>query len=59
MTLIDAIKEIEKHHFDFQLPIQMIEYEDGSGFKFNYRLKNDKNIRFINLNYAKYQEKNN
>jgi hypothetical protein len=59
MTLLDAIKEIEKQHFDFQLPIQMIEFEDGSGFKFNYRLKNDKDVRFINLSYLKTQEENN
>jgi hypothetical protein len=49
MTLQEAIKEIEKQHFAFQLPIQMIEFEDGSGFKFNYRLKGENKNRFIDL----------
>jgi len=49
MKLQEAISEIEKKHFSFQLPIQMIEFEDGSGFKFNYRLKGETKNRFINL----------
>jgi len=47
MTLIQAIKQIEKQHYSFQLPIQKIEYEDGSGFKFIYRLKGEAKDRFV------------
>lgn len=53
MTLEQAIKEISKQHFSFQLPIQMIEFEDGSGTKFNYRLKGETKNRFVNLNKVK------
>lgn len=53
MTLDQAIKEISKQHFSFQLPIQMIEFEDGSGTKFNYRLKGETKNRFVNLNKVK------
>jgi hypothetical protein len=49
MTLQQAITEIEKRHFAYQLPLQMIEFEDGSGYKFNYRLKGENNNRFIDL----------
>jgi hypothetical protein len=48
-TLEQAIKEISKQHFSHQLPIQMIEFEDGSGCKFNYRLVGETKNRFINL----------
>lgn len=53
MTLEQAIKQIEKQHFAFQLPIQMIEFEDGSGTKFNYRLKGETKNRFIHLQQIK------
>lgn len=49
MTLAQAITEIEKRHFSYQLPIQMIEFEDGSGMKFNYRLKSEQKNRFISF----------
>lgn len=49
MTLQEAIKEISKQHFSFQLPIQMIEFEDGSGRKFNYRLNGETKNRFIHI----------
>lgn len=49
MTLAQAITEIEKKHYSFQLPIQMIEIEDGSGMKFNYRLKGEQKNRFIDF----------
>jgi len=53
MTLEEAIKQISKRHFDYQLPIQMIGYEDGSGNKFIYKLKNEKENRFVDLTYYK------
>ena len=53
MTLEQAIKQIEKKHYSFQLPIQMIEFEDGSGTKFNYRLKGETKNRFIHLQQIK------
>ena len=49
MTLQQAITEIEKRHFAYQLPILMIEFEDGSGLKFNYRLSSEKQNRFISF----------
>jgi len=47
MTLIQAIQTIEKQCYKFQLPVQKIEYEDGSGFKFIYRLNGEKKDRFV------------
>lgn len=55
MDLISALIQIEKYHFSFQLPIQMIEFEDGSGTKFNYRLKGEKENRFIDLSKPEKQ----
>ena len=49
MTLEQAIKEISAKHFSHQLPIQMVEFEDGSGYKFNYRLKGEQKNRYISL----------
>lgn len=47
MTLIEALLEIKKavpmHEVVF------IEFEDGSGMKFNYRFKGDKTNRFIDF----------
>ena len=51
MTLIEALIEIKKavplHEVSF------IEFEDGSGMKFNYRFKNDKVNRFIDFTKKK------
>jgi len=46
MTLAQALDKIEKKHL---LPVQMIEFEDGSGYKFNYRLTGEQNNRFISF----------
>ena len=46
MTLAQALDKIEKKHL---LPVQMIEFEDGSGLKFNYRLSGEKENRFISF----------
>lgn len=54
MTLQQAITEIEKIH---QSKIQMIEFEDGSGYKFNYRLFGDTKNKFINLKINKVIQK--
>ena len=55
MDLISALIQIEKYHFYAQLPIQMIEFEDGSGTKFNYRLKGEQKNRFIDLSKPEKQ----
>lgn len=55
MTLIEALIQIEKYHFTFQLPIQMIEFEDGSGTKFNYRLNGETKNRYIDLSKPEKQ----
>ena len=47
MTLQEAITQIE-NRFPF-CNVVMIEFEDGSGMKFNFRLGGDKENRFINL----------
>jgi hypothetical protein len=57
MTLQQAITEIEKVHFAYQLPIVMIEFEDGSGYKFNYRLKNEQKNRFIDLKSNEFTDR--
>lgn len=49
MTLEQAIKEIEVR---FQRKVAMIEFEDGSGYKFNFRLANERENRYINLKPA-------
>lgn len=46
MTLQDAINLIEIKHFE---KVVKIEFEDGSGHKFNYRLKGESKDRFINI----------
>ena len=46
MKLTDAITMIQSLHLD---KIVMIEFEDGSGYKFNYRLSGEDKNRFINL----------
>ena len=46
MTLTQAIQKIETK---YQRRVMMIEFEDGSGFKFNVRFYGDKNITFVNL----------
>ena len=46
MILTDAIKMIQSLHLD---KIVMIEFEDGSGHKFNYKLSSEDKKRFINL----------
>jgi hypothetical protein len=55
MDLISALIQIEKYHFHYQLPIQMIEFEDGSQTKFNYRLKGEQKNRFIDLSKPEKQ----
>lgn len=55
MTLQNAINEIESR---FPLrKVVMIEYEDGSGKKFNYRLNGDSKNRFINLTNNEFVER--
>ena len=46
MTLAQAIEVLESKH---QAKIQMIEIEDGSGYKFNYRLMGEQKNKFIDL----------
>ena len=46
MTLEQAIKVIEK---EYQKKVAMIEFEDGSGYKFNYRLSGEQKNRFISI----------
>jgi hypothetical protein len=46
MTLEQAIKEIKNQ---FNKDVVMIEFEDGSGYKFNYRLKGEQKNRFISI----------
>ena len=57
MTLRQAIKIIQSIHevLGASAEVKMIEQEDGSGTRFNYKLKNDIHPRFINL--KPYQEK--
>lgn len=57
MTLTEAIDIIQHVHATWfsHKEIVMIEYEDGSGWNFNYRLKFDEQDRFINL--KPYHEK--
>ena len=57
MTLQQAITEIEKVHFSYQLPIVMIEFEDGSGYKFNYRLQKEQKNRFIDLKSNEFTDR--
>jgi hypothetical protein len=46
MTLIEAIQKLETKH---QSKVTMIEYEDGSGNKFNYKLANGNKSFFADL----------
>jgi hypothetical protein len=46
MTLIEAIQKLETKHL---LKVTMIEYEDGSGNKFNYKLANGNKLFFADL----------
>jgi len=46
MTLEQAIKLIESQ---YQKKVAMIEFEDGSGYKFNYRLMGEQKNRFISI----------
>ena len=55
-TLIQAIEVISQRHFAYQLPLTAIEQEDGSGFKFNYRLSGENKNRFINLKSTRMLE---
>jgi hypothetical protein len=45
-TLIEAIRSIE---FQGGKQVEFIEYEDGSGVKFNYRLKGETQQRFVDF----------
>lgn len=45
-TLITAIQRIESLT---QKKVMMIEFEDGSGYKFNCRFKNERETSFIDL----------
>lgn len=47
-TLIQALSKIAQMNNLWAGDITMIEYEDGSGFKFNYSVKNGKK-QFIAL----------
>lgn len=49
--LWQAAQIIEAMH---KKPLEMIEFEDGSGQKFNYRLSGETEKRFINLKNVKY-----
>lgn len=46
MTLANAIEVLESKH---QAKLSMIEIEDGSGYKFNYRILGEQKNRFIDL----------
>ena len=46
MTLSQAVEVLESKH---QAKLGMIEFEDGSGYKFNYRLLGESKNRFIDL----------
>ena len=46
MTLANAIEVLESKH---QKPLAMVEFEDGSGYKFNYRLMGEQKNKFIDL----------
>ena len=46
MTLAQAIEVLESKH---QAKIGMIEFEDGSGYKFNYRILGEQKNKFIDL----------
>jgi hypothetical protein len=47
MTLYQALERLEKKHYP--KCISMIEIEDGSGVRFNYRVDDEPNIRFIDF----------
>jgi len=38
----------------YKKAVTMIEFEDGSGHKFNFRLESENQMRFINLKNVKY-----
>jgi hypothetical protein len=42
----------------YKTEVVMIEYEDGSGHKFNFRLKGQAGKQFINLKNIKYGNNN-
>ena len=46
MTLVEAIQRIETK---YEKKVMMIEFEDGSGTKFNVRFYKDRNCTFIDL----------
>ena len=46
MTLAQAIEVLESKH---QKQLAMVEFEDGSGYKFNYRISGEQKNRFIDL----------
>jgi hypothetical protein len=46
MTLSQAIQVLEAKH---QEKLAMIEIEDGSGYKFNYRILGEQKNKFIDL----------
>lgn len=50
LTLIQAILLIEG---TIQSPVTMIEYEDGSGFKFNYSTIAEPKRAYIDLSHLK------
>lgn len=45
-TLITAIQKIEA---TYQKKVMMIEFEDGSGYKFNCRFHGERETQFIDL----------
>jgi hypothetical protein len=46
MTLLQAVNVLEAKH---QAKLAMIEFEDGSGYKFNYRIMGEQKNKFIDL----------
>jgi hypothetical protein len=46
MTLVQAVNVLEAK---FQKKLAMIEFEDGSGYKFNYRILGEQKNKFIDL----------
>lgn len=46
MTLTQALEVLQaKHH----AKLSMIAFEDGTGYKFNYRILGEKETKYINL----------
>ena len=46
MTLAQAVEVLEAK---FQKKLGMIEFEDGSGYKFNYRILGEQKNKFVDL----------